>query len=403
MSVQSSRERVAVRDPMDHERVRVFAIIAASGVGGAEEVFASLLRKLDSDRFEIRVACHGEGTLLPEFRRHARDVWSLDLLRIGRRATVRRLAQLIAEARSQIVHTHLWTADVIGGLAARRARVPHIVSSVQGSYFLPVGANGWRRWRRRVMSRTYRGVYRWFDRVIAASAFVATDLAGRPGWRVPQGKLQVIHNGVDLARIDRAIAARAAHDRGQPSETSHVIATVANFYPIKGHEYLLRAMPAVVARCPDVRLVLAGDGDTRREMEQLTRQLGLDARVSFPGEVTNSLELMLDADLVVMPSVSEGLPITLLEAMALERPVVATRTGGIPEVVDHGTTGTLVPPRDPDALGQAISDALVGRARAERMARRARAVVRGRFSADRMVEETAALYDSLVGGTAASR
>ncbi len=387
---------------MDQARVRLFAIIAASGAGGAEEVFASLLRKLDSERFEISVVCHGEGILLPEFRRHARDVWSLDLLRLGRTATVRRLSRLIAEARSQIVHTHLWTADVIGGLAARNAGVQHTVSSVAGSYFLPIGVDGWHRRRRLAMSRMYRGVYRWFDRVIAPSASVATDLIHRPGWRVPPGKLRVIHNGVDLARIDRVIATGAVDDRRQPDETSRVIVTVANFYPIKGHEVLLRAMPAVVARCPRARLVLAGHGDTRREMEQLAIRLGLGARVSFRGEVGNALELMRNANLVVLPSLSEGLPITLLEAMAIGRPVVATRAGGIPEVVDHGITGTLVPPGDPDALGRAIIEAFLDPARAARMARSASAVVRERFSADRMVRETAALYEALVDGNAST-
>ncbi len=385
---------------MDYPPVRLFAIIAASGAGGAEEVFASLLRKLDSERFEITVACHGEGILLPEFRRHARAVWSMDLLRVGRPATVRRLVRLIRETRSQIVHTHLWTADVLGGLAARCAGVPHKVSSVAGSYFLPIGVEGWRRRRRLAMSRTYRGVYRWFDRVIAPSAFVATDLVHRPGWSVPPRKLRVIHNGVDLARVDRAIAAGAADNSPRLAEMRCVIATVANFYAIKGHECLLRAMPAVVARCPGVQLVLAGRGDTRREMEQLADRLGLGSRVSFRGEVGSALELMRDADLVVLPSLSEGLPITLLEAMAMGRPVVATRTGGIPEVVDHGTTGTLVPPRDPDALSRAIIEALLDPARVARMARHASTVVREHFSADRMVRETAALYDALVGRSA---
>ena len=104
----------------------------------AAQVFATLLRRLDRDRFEVFVACHGQGALFEEYRRHAAGIWSLDLLRVARPGTVRRLARLMRDTRADLVHTHLWSADLLGGLAARQARVRATVSTVTAEYFLAI-------------------------------------------------------------------------------------------------------------------------------------------------------------------------------------------------------------------------------------------------------------------------
>jgi glycosyltransferase involved in cell wall biosynthesis len=380
------------------ERIRLFCVIAASGAGGAEQVFATLLQRLDPERFELTVACHGDGSMVDTFRRHARHVWSLDLLDLRRPSTVTRLAALMRESRADLVHTHLWTADVLGGVAARLAGIRRRVSSVAGAYFLPIGVTGLRRARRLGFSRVFRAVYRGCDRVIAPSRYVADDLLTRPGIRVPSAPLRVIENGVDVDDADRVIRsdARGASDRwgsGAPR-----VAVVANFFPIKGHRYLIEAIPAVLRVHPQARFVLAGEGDNREEMAALATRLGVAARVTFPGEIKDSLDLMRASDLVVLPSLSEGLPITLVEAMALGRPVVATRVGGIPEVVDDDVTARLVEPCESAALAAAILDLLADRERAARLGDAARSVARDRFSADRMVRRTEALYLETLGG-----
>ncbi|HCE04488.1 MAG TPA: glycosyl transferase, partial [Acidobacteria bacterium] len=112
------------------ERIRLFSVIAASGAGGAEQVFATLLQGLDPERFEIVVACHGRGSMAETYRRHAAQVWHLDLVDLRRPRTITRLAALMRESRCDLVHTHLWTADVLGGLAARLAGIRRVVSSV---------------------------------------------------------------------------------------------------------------------------------------------------------------------------------------------------------------------------------------------------------------------------------
>ena len=379
------------------ERVRLFSVIAASGAGGAEQVFATLLQRLDPERFEVVVACHGQGSMLEKFRRHASHVWSLDLVDLRRPRTVTRLAALMRESRADLVHTHLWTADVLGGLAARLAGIRRIVSSVAGAYFLPIGVSGVRRARRILFSRVFRTIYRGCDRVIAPSRYVAEDLLTRPGIRVPRERVRVIENGVDVDDVDR-VAHFAGHGLSERwGSGTPRIAVVSNFFPIKGHRFLVCAIPAVLRVYPDARFVLAGEGDSRTDVAALADSLGVRGRVTFTGEISDSLELMRASDLVVLPSLSEGLPITLVEAMALGRPVVTTRVGGIPEVVEDGVTARVVPPRDPEALAGAILELLADKNLAAGLGAEARVIARDRFSADRMVRRTEELYLELHG------
>ena len=380
------------------ERIRIFAVIAASGAGGAEQVFATLLQRLNPERFEVTVACHGEGSMLETYRRNAVGVSSFDLVDLRRVTTITKLAAMMRESRSDVVHTHLWTADVLGGMAARLARIPRVVSSVHGAYFLPIGVTGVRRMRRLAFSRIYRFIYLRCDRVIAVSRYVADDLATRPGVRVAHDRIRVVENGVDIDDPDRMIATgMGSSDRwgsGSPR-----IAVVANFFPYKGHRYLIQGIPAVLAEFPRARFVLAGEGESRPSMTALAEQLGVAERVTFTGEISDALDLIRKSDLFVLPSVSsEGLPITLVEAMALGRPVVTTRAAGIPEIAEDGVTARVVAPRDATALSSAIVSVLKDRHFAGRMAAQARAVARERFSADRMARRTEELYLELHGG-----
>ncbi|MDE0830661.1 MAG: glycosyltransferase, partial [Vicinamibacterales bacterium] len=375
------------------ERIRLFSVIAASGAGGAEQVFATLLQGLDPERFEVTVACHGRGSMAETYRRHASQVWSLDLVDLRQPSTITRLAGLMRDAQCDVVHTHLWTADVLGGLAARLAGVRRVVSSVAGAYFLPIGVSGWRRARRQGFSRLFRAIYRRCDRVIAPSHYVADDLLTRPGIRVPQERLCVIENGVDVDHEERLV--RYANGGGSSARWgtgSPRISVVANFFPIKGHEFLIRAVPAVLAVHPQARFVLAGGGESRTAMIGLADRLGVGASVTFPGEIADALELMRASDLVVIPSISEGLPISLVEAMALGRSVVTTGVGGIPEVVEDGVSARVVPPRNPAALAAAMLELLGDDVLARQLGAQAQRVAAERFSAARMVRRTQELY-----------
>ena len=156
-----------------------------------------------------------------------------------------------------------------------------------------------------------------------------------------------------------------------------------------------RTVAAVLAAHPQTRFVLAGDGEIRTAMIGLADRLGVGGSVTFPGEIADSLELMRASDLVVIPSISEGLPISLVEAMALGRCVVTTGVGGIPEVVEDGVSARVVPARDPEALAAAMLELLGDNALERQLGARAQLVAAERFSADRMVRRTQELYVGL--------
>jgi glycosyltransferase involved in cell wall biosynthesis len=300
--------------------LRVLAVIASSELGGAERVLASLLEGLDRHRFELFVACHGHGPMLEEYRRHAAAVWTLDLVDVRNPRAVRALADLMRRLQCHVVHSSLWTADVLAGLAAARAKVPVRIATVPGEYFRAVDEPVLVRLRRRPLSLTYRLVYRLFDRIIAVCAHVAQDLTSRSGVRLDPQKVTVVPNGVDLAPIP-APASPAERVTVGVAPTERVITTVANFVPMKGYGILVRAVPYVLARYPEARFVLVGGGSGLDAARRLVREAGLEHVVRFLGPRPDARRILAVSDVVVLPSVAaEGLPITVLEALALGSP-----------------------------------------------------------------------------------
>jgi glycosyltransferase involved in cell wall biosynthesis len=376
-------------------RTRIFGVIASSDVGGAEEMFLTLLRGLDRERYEISVACHGRDRNFDEYARAADRIWAIDLVSLTRIGTVGTLARLMRESRADIVHTYLWTADTLGGLAARRAGVRRSVATVTAAYHLPIDVTGLAKAARLAKSCVYRATYRLFDRVIACSEYVAADLRERTGLRVPPGKIDVIYNVTDPLRIERD----AERNEIEPAwmQGSPTISIIANFYPIKGHPALIRAIPQVVRQHPLARFVLVGDGPTRAEMERLADALGVRAHVVFTGRVACGRGVIAGSDLVVVPSISEGFGIVVLEALVLGTPVVATRAGAIPEILGDDEAGLLAAPGDPASLAGAILRALADPDGTRARVVRGRAVVRERFSVETMARGVEGVYRDLMG------
>jgi glycosyltransferase involved in cell wall biosynthesis len=315
-------------------------------------VFSTLLRGVSS-RFDPFVVCDSTGAMIDSYRALAADLVSTPMNAPGHVGATRVIAAAIDRWSIDLVHTHLWNADLFGGVAAAWRGVPS-VSTVHGSNFLPFGVTGLHRVRRQGLSLVYRAVYRLSDRVLAPSQALLTDLAERPGIRVPPSHVTVVHNGIDLNDLRARTSAAHLPELVARRMPAPLIACVANMFAIKGQDWLIRAMPAVLAAVPAAVLVLVGDGEWRATLERLANETGVGDRVIFTGSIQNPLAVVEHADVVVLPSLSEGLPIALLEAMAIGRAVVASRVGGIPEVVQDGETGLLIPAADSQALSSAI-------------------------------------------------
>jgi glycosyltransferase involved in cell wall biosynthesis len=339
----------------------------------------------------MAVVCPADGPMVETYRRHAAAIWTMDLGHAFDPRAVVRLARIMADARVEVAHTRLWNADVLGGLAARRARIPVLVASVHGGYHQPTGVTGLRRLRRALLSHGYRAIYRCFDCVHVGGSYTRDDLVTRPGIRVDPRIIRLIPNGLDLDRVAPHLG--AGHELVRRPRAEPRIITVANLVPMKGHEWVLRAMPQVLAGCPGARCVFAGDGPLRRHLERLAAHLGVAARVTFAGEIADPLPLVRASDVFVLPSIaSEGVSIALLEALALGTPVVGSRVGGIPQGLDDGRVGLLVLPAEPGALAAAILRVLGDPALARRLSSAGQEYVRSRFSARASTECLAALY-----------
>jgi glycosyltransferase involved in cell wall biosynthesis len=382
-------------------RPRVLGVIASSVPGGAESVFSMLLRGL-SGRFDPFVVCDSTGAMVGRYRALSVDLVSTPMNAPGHVGATRVIADAIERWSIDLVHTHLWNADLFGGMAAAWCGVPS-VSTVHGSNFLPFGVTGLHRFRRNTLSLVYRSVYRLCDRVLAPSQALLTDLAERPGIRVPPNLVTVVHNGIDLEEINRRSAAAQLPDIVAQRMSAPLVACVANMFAIKGQDWLIRALPAIRAAVPEAVLVLVGDGESRPSLEQLVRETGVSDRVIFTGSIENPLAILERAEVVVLPSLSEGLPIALLEAMAIGRAVVASNVGGIPEVVKDGETGLLIPPADAQALSAAIVRLLQDAPLRTSLGERARAHVARHWSSQRMVDCTAAVYDEVLAARKAGK
>jgi glycosyltransferase involved in cell wall biosynthesis len=246
----------------------------------------------------------------------------------------------------------------------------------------PLKGNSFSRWK-----------YRQVDCFIAASEAIRQILIGEG---IPADHTVTVHEGID---IDRALAAPAinVHEAFWLPHRAPVVGNVAALVPHKGQRHLIEAARLVVRDVPDARFIILGEGELRTQLEQQVRECRLEKHVLLAGFRADVLGCLKGFDLFVMSSVTEGLGTSLLDAMACSKAIVATQAGGIPEVVDDGCTGILVPPRDHQAMAKAIVRLLTEEPLRRRMGEAGFARVRERFTVERMVAETAAVYERSAG------
>ncbi len=373
----------------------LFAVISSSEIGGAERHYVTLLRALSEEGIEVSAAYSGSGPMVEEYRRVAARAWRVDMSSVLDPTAVHTLCALMRDVAPDIVHTHLWNADVIGGQAARRARIP-AVSTVHGAYHLPIGGGTLGAVKRQVLSRSYRVIYRRFNRIIAVSRYVKDDLAERSGLRLDRNVIEVVNPGLDPVWLGRQGSSPAFERATSIATVPARIVNLANFHLVKGQEWILRAMPFVLSRLPGTECVFIGDGPERGAMAALASRLGLGQKVTFTGTLPDPSSLMAESQLCVFAPVSEGFGLGILEAWSLGLPVVATRVGGISEIIEDNRTGLLVPPKDPAALGEGIIRILSDPHLARRLAAAGFADVHSRHSVRTMASRTASVYRTVL-------
>jgi glycosyltransferase involved in cell wall biosynthesis len=373
-------------------RLKVAQVIYSLEVGGLEKVAVSLTRALDETRFEsFLISLKGPGPLLGQLPLDAGHCLLLQPQSgswLPRRPidleAVRQIRGFLGEHEIDVVHLHNVGPLVYGAVAARLlARRPRIVYSEHNQVYRASAR----------LKRQFRQYLRMADRTVAVSADLQRYLQNVLRVPVP---VEVIRNGIAVQTPTATAAAALRQELGlRPDDV--VVGTAVVLSEQKGLTYLLQAVPAVLRDVPNARFVIAGDGPLRKALEEQTRAAGLERHVSFIGFQRDVARVISAFDIYVLPSLWEGLPLALLEALALGRPIVATSVGGNPEVVDHGVNGFLVPPRDAAALATALVHTCADEAFRKEAARINRLRFEQQFSLESMIRAHEHLYESVAG------
>lgn len=348
---------------------------------GAERLIAEVIKNRSSE-LHYRVLCLVEGgELVAEIERAGVPV---DVL--GKRGKIdlgliSRAAAYFRQHRATVVHTHLFTADTWARLAAKLAGVPCIVSTAHS-------VNSWKGPAHKVIDWLMTALT---ERVVACSQTVEQSL--RRQW-IPARKILTVPNGIDLARIDAEAPADLEPYRQRAD--APVWCVVGRLCEAKGHSDLLQALSRYRDSGGVFSCVFVGEGELQGELESRIANLGLQSQVHLLGWHPSAIGFIKAADALLMPSRWEGLPMTLLEAMAAGTPVLATAVGGIPDVVEHGVNGLLYPAGDTDALCEQLATLQGQPARVAEMAAAANQHARRHYSAAQVARDYERLYSEYV-------
>ncbi len=368
--------RASLRDSPSStaRRLRVCHVSMTLQTGGLERLLVDFGRRRNAERFDCEfVALDGLGTPADDLRELGFDVSSVAAGTSGKIGRIRNLIRRFRDGEFDVLHTHNTFAHFYAATAAHLAGVPVIVNSQHGR-----GCGN--SWKARCQ---FRLANRWTDRVVGVSEDAAR-LCRRDDRRSAE-RITSIWNGIDVDRFDF---------RGPAQQP--VAISVARLSKEKDFETLLRAVWILIKEHPDFRLKLVGDGAERKKLEALARDLKLTGHVDFLGERNDIADLLPQAAFFVSSSTTEGISLTILEAMAVGLPVVTTNVGGNPEIVVEGGTGRLVNPRSPDELALAMRNMLNDRDAWAVMGQLGRQRIEQHFNVSSMVRQYEDLYIDLL-------
>jgi glycosyltransferase involved in cell wall biosynthesis len=377
--------------------VKVINIVTRLNIGGVAHHVANLMLGLDRTKYEQQLVCGFEGPGERSMREHiqARGVSPILIpqlvgnprLNISDALAFAHILRLLRQQRPMILHTHTSKAGLLGRVAGRLTGVPIIVHTFHGlvlkGHYGPLKTN------------LVRAVERWLARL--SDSLIAVndeDKKGLLAYRIaPTHKIEVIPLGLELEHFIDSRKRRGVLQRELGLDSAcRLIGIVGRIAPIKNHRLFFDAMSRVLAACASTHVVVAGDGDLRPAMERYVREIGIANRVSFLGWRHDLPQVYTDLDVVVISSSNEGTPVTAIEAMAAARPLVATRVGGLPDVISDGETGYLVAPGNVEQLASAVERVLGDVETTDRLRRNARESVKNKFVVERLATDMDLLY-----------
>lgn len=361
----------------------ILHLCSTSGPGGAERVVSWLASSLDPSRYRSHVCLFRPGWLKDQCDARSLQTTVIPINGMFDWRWVYAALKLMRHEHVALIHAHEFTGNTYGTLLAQMAGVP-LIATVHGKSYYPDQVK--RRLAYRMVSR--------LQTMVAVSKDLKQFLVEKIS--IPAHKISVVYNGIDITtRAEHHSQEDYRRELGLASDES-VIGTVGNLYAVKGHTYLLRALPFVLHVHPRTTFIIVGRGDQEVALKEEALHLGIENHVRFLGVREDVQRLLSIMDAFVLPSLSEGLSIALLEAMAAGKPVVATKVGGNPEVVLDGTTGYLVPAQAPHALADSLVKLLTNQSLARQFGESGKQRVLSHFSLSQTVKQYQELYESLL-------
>ncbi|OGB73350.1 hypothetical protein A3K24_00520 [candidate division Kazan bacterium RIFCSPHIGHO2_01_FULL_44_14] len=369
-------------------KISIFEIIADSSLTGAPRHLLTLLSGINSHRFNVTVIAP-PGSLIEQLKKRKIPFFQVPMRGRADMAAISAVTKLLKKYDPDIIHTHGQRAGLIGRMASKGMPFKRVHTEHTYTHEFKL-ANPLLHWTHlRVMRMLDGGT----DKVIAVSnavrKFLIDSKISKPE------KIVTIYNGITpLARKITQDEIQAFKDKFNITSDDIVIGTVGSFNTAKDTATLVKAVARMVKKWPKVKLVLVGKGPLKFKLEKLIKSSGLEDRVVFTGSMGNVLPALKTFRIFVLPSLSEAFGITILEAMKAEIPVVATRVGGIPEIITQNHNGLLVEPKDSKKLAGVLMKLLNDRKLQTKLAKNG-ANTLSKFSADRMIDHTEEIYTSL--------
>ena len=372
------------------KRLNISLVVNSLDVGGLEKVVISLINKLDRKRFGVSLIClQGAGRLIDEIQLPADQILVLDKSKARHVGPISFSPSLLVEIRRfltrnrvDIVHAHNLAPLVYGGIGARLGlRRPLFIYSEHNQVYDASESD----------KRKFPYYLRLCDHIVAVSDDLRRTLTREFDVNKP---IHVLYNGINEERFKELDGAPVRADLGVGVDDL-LVGTCVRITEQKGLTYLVQAAPRIIEKIPNVKFAIVGDGPLLEDLKRQSRDAGLGEHVLFPGYRRDVPELISSFDLYALPSLWEGLPLALLEALAIGKPIVATRVGGNAEIVEDGVNGFIVEPRNPAALADAIVRALTDDDFKASVREVNKAKFMEQFREDVMVRNHAKLYERL--------
>lgn len=377
--------------PFNYHDIKIAHIIREKDRGGISSIVFPLIKHLESRGFQVLLVILGKGSLIEEAVKRRINVKFFEKrIRGFDPSVLKKMINILKEENVALIHTHSIGSNLYGRLVKTFLKVPVVttvhadtLSTLKGIFRKDIIGS--------ILYRIDISMSRYSDRIITVSNALKEKLIERG---INKEKISVVYNGIEKCNEEKELDTLSIKERfGITNEK--VVGIVGRLSAVKNHVLFLRSAKILLDKGIKAKFLVVGDGPLKKDMERLAEELGIKENVIFTGWYNKIHQLYKIMDIFVLSSHMEGMPVTLLEAMANSIPVVATRVGGIPEIVEDGKTGFLVPPDDPDSLSRAIYSLLDDPLKRREMGLVGAEVIKKKFTLRIMADAVGGLYDEL--------